>query len=256
MPKDSAIVDRRPTCSSISKEGDSVPSRTQFLTWVKDWKAKEVEAGLAEDAKLLDWRDERGRNFLHVCCGVNVKQRGRQASHSVRTADALLAAGLDLNREAFREHSWKATPLWYAIARGENLALARHLLELGSDPNHCLWAASFRSDLAAIRLLLDHGAEIDAIAEGETPFLGAVKVSHFDAAELLLQRGADPNFRDAKGMTALHYMLKKGSDKSHLRMVIRHGARGDIANAKGETAAQLLARKRDPELAKLAARIS
>ncbi len=230
-----------------------MPSRTQLLNWVKEWNAKAVAAGLAEDRKLLDWRDERGRNFLHVCCGVGVK--GRQASHSLRTADALLDAGLELNREAFREGTWKATPLWYAIARGENLALAKHLLALGSDPNHCLWAAAFRDDLAAIDLLLDHGADIEAVAEGETPFLGAVKVSHFDSAQKLLERGANPNFKDKKGMTALHYMLKKGSDKSHLPMVIRHGARGDIANAKGETAAQLLARKRDPELAKLGAQL-
>lgn len=39
-------------------------------------------------------------------------------------------------------------------------------------------------------------------------------------------------------------------------MVIRHGARGDIPDAKGETAAQLLARKRDPEYAKLAAELA
>ena len=231
-----------------------MPSRTQLLEWVKGWKAKEVAAGLAEDPKLLAWRDERGRNLLHVCCGV--KQRGRQASHSLKTADALLAAGLDVNQEAFREGTWQATPLWYAIARGENLALAKHLLARGSDPNHCLWAAAFRDDLAAIDLLLDHGADIEAVAEGETPFLGAIKVSHFESAEALLKRGANPNFKDAKGMTALHYMLKKGSDKSHLRMVIRYGARGDIPDAKGDTAAQLLARKRDPELAKLGAQLA
>jgi ankyrin repeat protein len=231
-------------------------SRTQLLNRVKDWNAKEVAAALAEDPKLLGWRDERGRNFLHVCCGVEAKKRGRRASHSVKTADVLLDAGLDVNQEAFREGTWKATPLWYAIARGENLALARHLLARGSDPNHCLWAAAFRDDLAAIDLLLDHGADIEAVAEGETPFLGAVKVSHFESAEALLKRGANPNFKDRNGMTALHYMLKKGSDKSHLRMVIRHGARGDIPDANGVTAAQLLARKRDPELAKLGAQLA
>src|SRR5262245_14303041 len=159
----------RSTSSLPVVYSDSMPSRTQLLTWVKDWKAKDVAAGLAEDPKLLGYRDERGRNFLHVCCGVSVKQRGRQASHSLRTADVLLEAGLGLNQEAFREGTWKATPLWYAVARGQNLALAKHLLELGSDPNHCLWAACFNDDLAAIALLLDHGADIEAVAEGETP---------------------------------------------------------------------------------------
>jgi ankyrin repeat protein len=229
-----------------------MPSRTQLLSWVTDWKAKEVAAGLGEEPKLLAYRDERGRNLLHLCCGVDPKRRGLPAARSVRTAEVLLDAGLDVDQEAFREGAWKATPLWYAIARGGNLVLARHLLARGSDPNHCLWAAGFRNDLAAVRLLLDHGAEIDAVAEDETPFLSAVKVSHFAVAKLLLERGADVNFQDGRGMSALHYMLKKGSDGRHLRMVIRHGARGDLRNAKGEVVAELLSRKRDPAFARLA----
>ena len=53
-------------------------------------------------------------------------------------------------------------------------------------------------------------------------------------------------------MTALHYMLKKQSDIAHLRMVIAHGARGDIPDAAGNTAVDILRRKRDPELRALA----
>jgi hypothetical protein len=51
-----------------------------------------------------------------------------------------------------------------------------------------LWAAAFCDDVAMIRLLLDHGARIDAVAEDETPFLSAIKSSHFAAAEELLKR--------------------------------------------------------------------
>jgi hypothetical protein len=46
-------------------------------------------------------------------------------------------------------------------------------------------------------------------------------------------------------MTALHYMRKKGSDARHFRMLIEHGARGDIPNGKGETAAEIMGRKRN-----------
>jgi ankyrin repeat protein len=162
---------------------------------------------------------------------------------------------LDIDEAAFREGSWQATPLWYAVARGENLTLARHLLERGADPNHCLWAAAFREDLPAIRLLVASGAEVDPVTEDETPFLAAVKTSHFRAAKALLELGADVDFQDRHGMTALHYMLRKGSDKRHLQMVVAHGARLDLANREGATAAEIMRRKRDPALRRLASRV-
>ena len=153
--------------------GLAPPQRTQLLESVKRLRWQEVEATLAEHPRLIEYRDERGRNLLHMCCGVNPKARRLPPSASLRTADVLLRAALGVNQEAFREGTWRATLLWYAIARGENLALARHLLERGSDPNHCLWAAAFRGDVAAIALLPDAGAEIDPVVEDETPFLAA-----------------------------------------------------------------------------------
>lgn len=226
-------------------------SKTAMLALVKDFRHAEVRAALDENRELLAFRDERGRNWLHVCCGT--KPGKAKLRDSVKTAEVLLAKGLPLDGEAFSEGAWKATPLWYAIGRGENLALAEFLLERGCDPNHCLWAAAFRSDLAAIRLLVRHGARLGDVAEGETPFLGAVKTSHFDAAEELLKLGADPNFRDARGMTALHYMLKKNSDAKHFAMLLAHGARAEVANAKGERAIDQIARKKSAAFRKLAA---
>ena len=105
-------------------------------------------------------------------------------------------------------------------------------------------------------MLLQHGADIDAVAEDETPFLSAVKSSHFRAAEALLERGASVNFQDSRGMTALHYMLKKDSDKRHLRMLLRYGARGDLQDEKGDTAAEIMSRKRDPDFKSMAKKLS
>ena len=227
-------------------------SKTRMLEWIKSFHWKDVEAGLAEAPQLVGFRDAKGRNWLHLCCGVSSERRGLNPADGVRTARVLLNAGLDINQEAFREGQWKATPLWYAVARGGNLPLIRFLLESGSDPNHCLWAAGFRDDTAAIRLLVKSGAEIDPVAEDETPFLAAVKWSHFRAAGSLLARGADVNFQDRRGMAALHYMLKKNSDQKHFRVMIKFGARGDLANGQGITAAEIMARKRAPGFRKLA----
>jgi ankyrin repeat protein len=220
-----------------------------MLALVKGFKTAEVDAALTETPALKAVRDERGRNWLHIACGTK-PAKGKEKD-SIETVKVLLKHGFDMNAPAFTEGDWKATPVWYCIGRGENLALAEFLLKRSADPNHSLWAANFRGDLAAIRLLVKHGADLEAVAEKTTPFLGAVSWSKFAPAEQLLKLGADPNYIDHKGMTALHYMLKKGSDAKHIAMVIRHGARGDIKNREGITAIDLLRRKKDPALRKL-----
>jgi ankyrin repeat protein len=229
-----------------------VASKTRLIERVKALDASAVDAALTESPELLAHREPRGWTWLHLACRREVEDDAVRAAASIETAKVLLRHGLDLNEAAFTEGSWRATPLWCAIGRGRNLPLARFLLEQGSDPEHCLWAAAYARDVAAIELLVSFGASLDPYAEGETPFLFAVSWSHFEAAECLLRRGADPNARDEKGRTALHMMIKKGSDPAHLRMVIGYGARLDIPGSDGLTAADLLRRKRDPQLRALA----
>jgi uncharacterized protein len=227
-------------------------SKTRLSALVTDWRWKEVRDGLASAPALLDYRDERGRSFLHLCCGVNAKDRGQRPADSIKTAEVLLAAGLGIDAAAFVEGNWRATPLWYAIARGRNLTLARFLLERGSTPEYCLWAAGYNDDVPAIRLLVEHGASLDPVAEGHTPFLSAVQNSHFRAADALATLGANVDYQDADGMTALHYMLKKSSAEEHFRMLLRHGARGDLPDRAGKTAAEMMARKRTPGFRRMA----
>ncbi len=214
-------------------------SKTQMLELVRAFDARGVHAALHESPALLDWCDERGRNWLHVCCGTNPKDRGLDPRRAIRTAEMLLDRGLDVNQEAFREGAWKATPLWYAVGRGRNLPLARFLLARGSTPDYCLWAAAFNRDVEAIRLLVKHGANVNDPSVDESPLLGA-----------------DPNHRDESGMTALHYMLKKSSDKKHFELLFAHGARGDIPDKKGVTAAQIMRRKRDPQFRRMAEQLA
>ena len=218
-------------------------SKTSIREEVRGFRWQALAESFAARPDLLEARDENGRNWLHLCCATP----GGAAEDSIRTADLLLELGLGLETPGFTEGEWRATPLWYAISWGKNLALARHLLELGSTPRYCLFAAIWNNDRAAIRLLLDHGAEVDDDSgAGETPLLGAVAWSRFGPAEELLAAGADPDARNRKGDTALHLMLRKSSAPEHFRLFARHGARGDIQDAAGRTAAELLRRKRDP----------
>jgi hypothetical protein len=227
-------------------------SKTRLIEMVKAHDAEAVAAGLDESPGLLTWRDERGRNWLHLCCAQNVEDNAARAEASVRTAEALIARGLGIEEAAFAEGAWQATPLWFSISRGRNLKLAQRLLEMGARPAHSMHAAAFNSDLEAMRLLAAYGHPVDEYAEGETPFLFMIKWSRFATAEALLDLGADVNTWDAKGQTALHAMLKKGSDKAHFETLLRRGARGDIAGPDGQTAIDLMRRKRDPEFRRMA----
>ena len=230
-------------------------SKTRLLTLVKNLKWEEVAQGLAENPALLRFRDERGRNWLHLACAVKIKERRIPPSESIKTADVLLNAGLDVNQAAFHEPDFKATPLWYAIAHGQNLKLAEFLLRRGSVPHYCMWAAAYNDDAAAIRLLVANGAGINPIAEDATPFLFAIQWSRFVAAEQLLKLGADVNVQNSRKMTALHYFLKKGSDKKYVRMLIQYGARGDLRDASGASAAEIMSRKKDPDFRKLSSQL-
>jgi ankyrin repeat protein len=148
-----------------------------------------------------------------------------------------------------------AEPLWHAIAFGRNLPLAKFLLSRGSDPNHCLFAAAYNDDAAAIRLLVQSGAELDEFVEGGTPLLHAIQYSRYAGVRALLEMGADPDAKDAQERTALHRMLTKGSDKRFFHLFAEHGARGDIPDKDGRTVADIMRRKKDPEFHRLADRL-
>jgi ankyrin repeat protein len=225
-------------------------SKTRMIEVVRGHRASELERALAEAPALVDYRDDRGRNWLHLCCMA----RPKSVAASLRTAEILLRH-YNVNAPAFVEGRWKATPLWHAIAFGRNLPLAKFLLSRGSDPNHCLFAAAYNDDAGAIRLLVQSGAELEEFVEGGTPLLHAIQYSRFAGARALLEMGADPDAKDAKGRTALHRMLAKGIDTRYFRLFADHGARGDIPDDSGRTAADIMRRKKDPGFHRLADRL-
>jgi ankyrin repeat protein len=218
-------------------------------------KALDVEAvGRLLDARpaLLRAVDDRRRGPLHFLCGLPADPK--TSARALALARRLLDAGLDVNAPAFVEGAFQATPLWYAIARGRNLPMARLLLARGSSPENALWAAAFADDVAAIDLLVRSGASLDPVTEDETPFMSAIKWSRFAAAERLLRHGANVNFQDSKGLTALHRVLKKNSDRRHVEMLLRHGADPALRSRDGQSPLDLVPNRRDKTLFTLLSR--
>jgi ankyrin repeat protein len=218
-------------------------SKTRLFQAIKALDVDAVAALLEATPELIRVTDDRRRSPLHFLCSLPADPE--TSSRSLALARRLLDAGLDVNAPAFVEGVFQATPLWYAISRGQNLPLARFLLKHGSTPENSLWAAAFADNVEAIDLLVKSGASLDPVAEDETPFLGAIKWSRFTAAERLLRHGANVNFQNSKGVTALHMVLKKNSDRKHVEMLLRHGADPTIRSKDGKTSLDLVARRRD-----------
>ena len=227
-------------------------SRTRLFAAIKALDVETVDRLLEAQPDLLRAVDDRRRNPLHFLCGLPADPK--RSARALALAGRLLDAGLDVNAPAFVEGAFQATPLWYAIARGENLPLARFLLKSGSTPENALWAAAFADNLEAIDLLVRSGASLDPVTEDETPFFFAIKWSRFTAAERLLTHGADVNFQDSKGLTALHKVLRKNSDRRHVEMLLRHGADPALRSRDGKSPLDLVRSRRDKTLFTLLSR--
>ena len=133
------------------------PTKTALFAAAKRWDAAAVAAILAAAPELVGASDPRGRMALHLACAVKPGAAGLAERDGTQTAAALLAAGADLEAAVpmdADEGDFRATPVWYATARGENLALVRFLLARGADASPCLWAAVWRDDAVLLGALL------------------------------------------------------------------------------------------------------
>lgn len=115
----------------------------------------------------------------------------------------------------------------------------------GFTPLHL---AVFGGSADACRALVAHGADVDAVSDGEiahVPPLGtAAFVGSTELARLLLDAGADANGAGAGGLTALHTAASNG-DGELVRLLLERGADPSLANDRGERPADLAA---TPEL--------
>ncbi len=81
-------------------------------------------------------------------------------------------------------------------------------------------------NIEVIRLLLDHGAYIEARRSyhGYTPLMQAVFSNRADIVELLLKRGADPATKDDIMRTALDLAIER-SNREEIQNILRRAPR-------------------------------
>ena len=163
---------------------------------------------------------------------------------------ALLAAGADPNAIQSTGPGWR--PLHAAIEaieEGGPLAMIAVLLEHGAivdawDAKHDatpLLMAVFRDQLAAARLLLDAGADVNVVGgEGDNPLRWAAQAADVELARLLLERGATRDIDVGGGMSGMSALggAARRLDIAMVQLLLESGARPDAPDFDGWTASR------------------
>lgn len=220
-------------------------SKARLIESVKALDLAAIRKILDAKPSLLTMTDRQGRGLVHLACSVSCEDLKLPESVSARVVNFLLDRGLDIEAPVGRD---KCTVLFFAVARGRNPTLVKLLIKRGakvrSAPGGGLFAAGWYDDVKNLGLLLDAGAEIDVVV-GVTPFLASWCWRKFEAAKRLAIRGANVNYQDSKGGTALHHGVEKEFDPALLTWLVKHGASPDIEDRDGVTARMKASRKRD-----------
>jgi len=225
-------------------------TKIRIIEAVRNLDLESTKALLRAKPSLLTATDRQGRNLLHLACSSSSEKLKVPEVVSARLVSFLLDQGLDIESPVGRD---ACTVLFSAVASGRNQTLVKLLLQRGakvtSAPGGGLFAAGWWEDIENLDLLIRAGAQIDVVvAEGKqigTPFLGCWCWKKFEAAKFLALKGANVNFQDQKGRTALHHGIEKEFEPALLKWLVQHGASPDIEDHDGVSARLKALRKRD-----------
>lgn len=157
---------------------------------------------------------------------------------NVATARALLEGGADPNAQ---EKNGRQTALMWAIAEHHpeiTAELVAHKVDVNARSRTGYTALMFaaRGDVESARILLNAGADPNAIIPdwGGTALIIASTMGQTDVVAALLDKGADPNYKDGNSFTALHAAVRDsdyGEDRAQreaavatVKVLLKHGA--------------------------------
>lgn len=161
-------------------------------------------------------------------------QHGGTEADMLAVAEALVAAGADVNDSYEAMPDYPVSALYGAIGHARNLALAEWLLTHGADPNdgESLYHACEFGHAEGLRLVLAHGAK--PARTNALPH--ALDFNNLEMVEVLLAGGADPNegiiWPEASGeapwvIPALHQAARRMCDRAIVERLLQAGANPD-----------------------------
>ena len=117
-------------------------------------------------------------------------------------------------------------------------------------PNKLIHDAATSGNLAQLRSALEHGVDPNVLNEGkETPLFGTLRClgDYEGCARLLLEKGADPNFRNSDGDTLLHCAVMLRC-RWCVRLLLEHHANPNALNGSAKSPRDVCC---DPEIKQL-----
>ncbi len=113
--------------------------------------------------------------------------------------------------------------------------------------------ACFFQQPEAVRLLIEAGAAVDAVAGNPMKVMAlhsAASARNLEAARLLVEHGAPVNARQHGGWVPIHAAAQNG-DRAMVELLLRYKADPQLANDEGKTAAAVAREKGHDEIAAL-----
>lgn len=221
-------------------------SKTRIIEAVQTLDMEATKALLDMKPSLLSVTNRQGRNLLHIACSVSAAKLKVPEDDTIRMVKFLLDRGMDIE-EAVPGRD-PCPPLFFAVASARSPPLVKYLIRRGAKventPGGGLYAAGWWGDTEILNLLLRAGSPIDVVV-GMTPFLACWCWRQYEAAKFLVLKGADVNYQDRKGKTALHHSVDKEVDPALLSWLVAHGASADITDHDGVSPRLKASRKRD-----------
>ena len=181
-----------------------------------------VRAIVADDPDAAAVRDEAGVSAL-----LHARYRGADD-----VVEALRQAGAEL--DVFEAAALGDTPRLVELLEAEP-ALAAGWSADGFTPLHL---AAFFGQPAAVDVLLDRGADVDAVSRNAlavAPLNSAAAAGEQAICGRLLGHGANPNAASQGGFTPLHAAAQNG-DADLARLLVDHGADVEATSADGRRA--------------------
>ena len=173
---------------------------------------------LEENPQLVDYQSPRyGVSLLHLAV----------AHHNIKSIECLLKAGANVN---VRDKEYGETPLnmacYAGFSKDESIKIIKYLIRNGAEINVAevtdstdmpfspLMSSCFDGFMEAVILLIDNGADVNYIMNGEYTALGeSLMVNHYKIAYYLLLHNADFTF------PTMHI---KDYEKGGKRMIIQN----------------------------------
>lgn len=104
--------------------------------------------------------------------------------------------------------------------------------------------ASHYGQAGVVRLLLEHGADVNALSHSKISFIPSNTALHAALAgerspeviQLLLEHGASTSILDSDGQYALHSAAFHTDQTELIEVLLQHGADPSVLNSSGQTA--------------------